>query len=116
MSRKPTPVSNNAQPSPVPREVRFRYESATAKTVFLAGSFNDWSFDRLPMKKRADGIWHAKVMLQPGPHEYRYIVDGDWQNDPHACGVVPNEFGTCNCVVEVREKRRLRVRPQGAQT
>lgn len=100
MSRKQTLSSKNTEPLPKLREVQFRYESSTAKAVFLAGDFNGWSFDSLPLRLNGDGLWHAKVKLPPGRHEYRFIVDGDWQNDPHACGVVPNEFGSCNCVVE----------------
>ncbi|MBI4326488.1 MAG: isoamylase early set domain-containing protein [Chloroflexi bacterium] len=101
MSRKQTIHSRTPQPTPKRSAVQFRYESATAKTVFLAGDFNHWSFDGLPLRRNGDGLWHAKVQLPPGRHEYRFIVDGDWQNDPHACGVEPNEFGSCNCVLEV---------------
>lgn len=82
-------------------EVEFAYESPAAKEVYLAADFNNWSFNGLPMVRDEKGVWRARVQLSPGRHEYRFIVDGDWQNDPHACGVVPNEFGSCNCVVEV---------------
>ena len=38
--------------------------------------------------------------LAPKRHEYRFIVDGEWQDDPHAAIQVPNEFGSSNCVLE----------------
>lgn len=87
--------------NPSQHEVEFRYECSAAKEVYLAGDFNNWSFDCLPLQRNGDGIWTARVRLSPGRHEYRFIVDGDWQNDPHACGVIPNEFGSCNCTVDV---------------
>lgn len=83
------------------REVEFKHESPNAKEVCVAGDFNAWSFNSLPLSKDEQGVWHIRVPLSPGRHEYRFIVDGDWQNDPHACGFTPNEFGSCNCVLEV---------------
>lgn len=81
-------------PSGADHEVEFIYESATAKEVCLAGDFNGWNLNSLPLGKDANGTWRIRVAVAPGHHEYRFIVDGDWQNDPHACGFVPNEFET----------------------
>ena len=53
----------------------------TAKTVFLAGDFNDWNPKSLPMK-RTDGEWIYTVHLSPGKHLYKFIVDGIWIVDP----------------------------------
>lgn len=86
-------------------DVEFVYESPAAKEVFVAGDFNNWSFTSLPMRKDEKGRWRIHVPLSPGRHEYRYIVNGDWQNDPCASAFVPNEFGSCNCVVEVAETK-----------
>lgn len=93
--------STEVRPAPPLQEVEFSYGSADAKEVCLAGDFNNWSFNGLPLRKDAQGIWRVRLLVAPGRHEYRFIVDGDWQNDPHACGFVPNEFGSCNCIVEV---------------
>lgn len=68
--------------------------------VCLSGGFNNWSFNSLPMCKDEKGVWRLRLPLPPGRHEYRYIVDDDWQNDPCACSYVPNEFGSCNYVLE----------------
>jgi|SRR5579883_747824 1,4-alpha-glucan branching enzyme len=81
-------------------EVEFAYESPTAKEVYLAGDFNNWSFNSLPMRKDEKGVWLLRLPLTVGRHEYRYIVDGDWQNDPCAGGYASNGFGSCNCVAE----------------
>lgn len=99
MKRKPNPklLATLAEKT---IEVEFIYESSTAKDIYLAGDFNNWSFNSLPMRKDEDGVWRVRLPLTAGRHEYRYMVDGDWQNSPCAGGYVPNEFGSCNCVVE----------------
>lgn len=99
MSRKQ--ILKAKRPDHGRHEVEFRYESPEAKEVHLAGDFNQWSSRTMPMLRDERGVWRIRVPLAPGRYEYRFIVDGDWQNDPNACGVIPNEFGSCNCVVEV---------------
>lgn len=99
-NRKTQNTDANSQPKTL--EVEFDYKSTEAKEVFLAGDFNNWDFQNLPMKKDLTGTWHVRLPLHPGNYEYRFIVDGDWRNDPHACGFRPNEFGSSNCVLEVQ--------------
>lgn len=83
------------------RKVAFKYRASEARSVRLAGSFTRWETQAVPMKRGRDGTWKAEVTLPPGRHEYRFLVDGAWQNDP-ACGAcAPNPFGAMNCVVEV---------------
>lgn len=53
----------------------------SAKSVFLSGSFNQWSTMQLPMLKTDTG-WTACIVLPPGKHLYKYIVDGRWMSDP----------------------------------
>ena len=92
----------------------FDYESPSAGQVYLTGDFNNWDFHSLPMKKDKGGLWRLTLRLKPGVYQYRFIVDGDWQNDPFACGYHPNEFGSSNCILEVRvdsQKQRASLRP-----
>ena len=77
------------------------YEAPEAKEVYLAGDFNNWSLDSLPLHRSADGVWRTRVALTPGEHQYRLIVDGTWQDDPRARAFVANEFGSQNCVLRV---------------
>jgi AMP-activated protein kinase-like protein len=42
------------------------------------------------------------VLLQPGHYEYRFVVDGQWQDDPMASRFAANSFGGLNCVVDVK--------------
>jgi hypothetical protein len=54
------------------------------------------------MTKAEDGIWRAKVKLPPGTYHYRFIVDGEWHDDPACTLRIPNEFGGSNILREVR--------------
>ena len=83
------------------REVRFELLDPGAHKVYLAGDFNDWKPDSLLMQKGCDGNWGASVDLKPGSHEYRFVVDGVWKDDPWAQRRVANSYGSCNCVVQV---------------
>lgn len=69
-----------------------------AKKVFVAGDFNDWNPEVLPMKK-IDGVWTAEVFLGRGKHKYKFIVDGNWITDPGNKLVEDNEFNSGNSIV-----------------
>jgi 1,4-alpha-glucan branching enzyme len=54
------------------------------------------------LKKQRDGSWTATVPLEPGVHEYRFLVDGQWRDDETCRSRKPNAFGAQNCVREVQ--------------
>jgi len=67
------------------REVTFRYKApAGTKTVFLAGTFNDWKPDVLEMEgPDASGRFQKKMVLDAGDYEYKFVIDGKhWRQDP----------------------------------
>ena len=82
--------------------VRFQLDAPAAKTVLLAGDFTDWGAS--PRKMRRAGArsntFVALVPLPPGAHQYRFIVDGQWMEDPEAESV-PNPYGSRNSVCRV---------------
>ncbi len=82
--------------------VEFTYYAPAAKKVCLAGKFNSWNTNSLPMKKGKDGVWKISIKLQPGRHEYKYFVDNAWAQNEPCSDKVPNAFGTYNCVMGVR--------------
>ena len=86
----------------VTTKVEFEYYAPQAKKVEVAGTFNSWNPSETPLKKERDGKWRASVSLASGRYEYRYHVDGDWQNDQRPVECVPNAFGSWNCVLEIR--------------
>jgi 1,4-alpha-glucan branching enzyme len=82
------------------KEVKFVFEAPEAKSVHVAGSFNDWDNGATPMKK-SKGIWKRNIKLAPGTYEYRFCVDGEWRNDPQGTELKQNPFGTENNVLIV---------------
>ncbi len=89
------------------RKITFAFEAPGAREVVLAGSFNDWSLKKHPMKRDGQGVWTRSVMLLPGSYEYKYYVDGQWCEDPCNERCCPNCFGGSNNVVKVCSKRSL---------
>ena len=77
------------------KRVHFRLDAPDAEEVKLVGSFNGWNLSARPLKRGKDGIWQTYRLLRPGVYEYRFVVDGDWADDPEA-DRVPNEFGSEN--------------------
>ena len=53
-----------------------------ASRVMVAGSFNDWSVDRHPMKRSKNGDFTLDLALHAGKeHEFRFVIDGTrWEN------------------------------------
>ncbi|MFK7781845.1 hypothetical protein [Psychroserpens sp.] len=81
--------------------VRFRlrgYESANK--VIIAGSFNKWNEHVFKMYKIENG-WELKLQVKPGSYEYRFIVDGQWMEDPSNPDKVRNEFNEFNSHINV---------------
>ena len=58
----------------------FLRENKNANRVMLAGSFNNWDPDALPMIKTDSG-WIAYVKLGPGKYWYKFIINGNWSTD-----------------------------------
>jgi 1,4-alpha-glucan branching enzyme len=85
--------------------VQFAYFNPEAREVFVAGTFNDWQSHKTPMVKTGGDQWSTELRLKPGRYEYRFIVDGQWEDDPMAARFVANSFGGLNCVVEVKPPR-----------
>jgi len=46
-------------------------------------------------------VWKVSVELPPGVHHYRFLVGGEWRDDPECIVRVPNPFGGQNAVRQV---------------
>ena len=62
--------------------IPFVFPAPAARRVSLAGDFNNWDPEDMPMYKGSDGVWYLTVSLPPGRHEYRFVADGVWQDNP----------------------------------
>ncbi len=78
--------------------VEFSLLAPQAQSVFLAGDFNQWNLSSHPLNSDKEGVWKVSIPLNPGRYEYRFFVDGGWQNDPACSSVVENPFGSSNCL------------------
>ena len=77
------PDGRTAPPGmPQPRFVRFTLKAKDAKQVFLAGDFNLWRKDKLPMARLKKDEWSVLVSLPAGRYRYRFVVDGKELADP----------------------------------
>jgi 1,4-alpha-glucan branching enzyme len=81
----------------------FKFYAPQAKKVELGGDFNNWKANKNPLTKDASGNWKTSLKLKSGRYQYRYLVDGIWQNAQEPVECVPNAFGSWNCVVEVKK-------------
>ena len=83
------------------RKVHFSVESARAREVFLMGDFNSWNPKAHPMKSNGNGLWVKSVIIPPGKYEYKFLIDGDWKEDPGNEQTCPNCFGTMNSILDL---------------
>ena len=80
--------------------VQFRLDAPTARKVQLAGNFTDWKAT-VPLNRTAAGTWTVVVPLDPGVHNYAFVVDGrEWVADPMA-PAVSDGFGGKNSQLAV---------------
>ena len=86
------------------RAVILTYQDAPGKNVMVAGSFNDWQPVRKLEDKNNDGTYRCRLLLAPGEYQYKFQIDGEWRSDPANPNIVPNEFGSLNNVLIVKEK------------
>lgn len=64
--------------SSVGRPVELSCHAPEAHAVMVAGTFNGWRPEESPLKRQADGHWQTMLLLAPGHHEFKFIVDGQW--------------------------------------
>ncbi len=81
--------------------VWFRLDAPNAKEVKIAGDFSEWEISAKQLEHKEDGIWEIGVSLPPGIYEYKFLVDGEWWNDPRGGDIVMNPFGSQNNVLQI---------------
>ncbi|HSM36395.1 MAG TPA: glycogen-binding domain-containing protein [Longimicrobiales bacterium] len=81
--------------APAPILVHFRLDAPEATSVSLAGDFTGWE-PSYELYQTAPGVWTVSVALDPGVHDYAFVVDGErWTPDPLAASV-DDGFGGVN--------------------
>jgi 1,4-alpha-glucan branching enzyme len=81
--------------------VEFNFYRPQAGRVHLAGDFNGWRTDGVPMVRTPGGYWQTRLHLPVGEFKFRYCADGQWFTDFGAFGVEHGDHGL-NSVVRVQ--------------
>jgi 1,4-alpha-glucan branching enzyme len=84
-----------------PHKENFSFTAPEAMSVLLVGDFTHWQGHPRSMRKGPDGIWSTSIDLTPGKHTYRFIVDGEWRDDPECAIHIPNPYGSEDMVRQV---------------
>ncbi|MBN1825105.1 MAG: hypothetical protein JW958_02485 [Candidatus Eisenbacteria bacterium] len=96
-------VAEAGPPEVVEGGVRFTFRSPGAARVNLAGEFNGWSADAMPMQRGDGGAWNLVVPLAPGTYRYKFVVNGtDWKEDPDNPTKVDDNYGGFNSLLVVK--------------
>ena len=84
-------------------KVTFTVPAEGAKKVAVVGSFNEWNTEATPLKKLKNGSFKGTVDLEAKTsHEFRYLVDGEYQNETEADAFAWNDFaGAENSVISL---------------
>ena len=94
------PVSERF-PAMEEQEIVLTILAPEAKAVEVAGNFNSWLPDMTPLTDMGGGNWVVRLMLRSGKYEYRFVVDGQWIEDPQASERVINSDGEFNSSITV---------------
>lgn len=79
----------------------FSISAPQAKEVHIVGDFNDWKLGEDSSMINNNGRWVKKLPLNPGKYHYRFVVDGEWVEDPDNPTKATNPFGQMNSLIEI---------------
>ncbi len=69
--------------------------------VKIAGDFTNWDKGAIYMARSGkSGEWTASIKAEPGEHQYRFLLDGNWYTDP-STEHIANSFGSENSILRV---------------
>ncbi len=91
------------------KAVLFEVEANQDSKVFVAGTFNEWNPTTHPLEYHVeDEIFRATLLLEPGTHEYKFVIDGVWSLDVKCPQWVINDNGIANSVLHVSDTHTQR--------
>lgn len=82
-------------------EINLSIKAPGAKEVYLAGEFNNWQLDKNSLMEQNNGSWTKRLNLDNGKYRYRFVIDGNWVEDPANPLTQLNTYGTFDSLLEV---------------
>lgn len=84
-------------------KVTFSVEAKEAETAAVIGDFNNWDPKAGELTKSKSGVFKGIFNVdKDASYEFKYLIDGNYVNDPEADSYKWNDFaGTENSVLEV---------------
>ena len=82
----------------------FVYHDDEARSVSLAGDFNNWNAASNPLTKHTSGLWLCNFATPgSGRYEYKFVVDGNrWIEDPSNGMRISDGYDGLNSVLVIR--------------
>lgn len=78
-------------------KVTFTVPAKDANEVLVAGNWNNWNAKAEPLKKLKNGTFKGTVNLESGnSYEFKYVVDGQWQNEEQADAFTWSEYASAD--------------------
>ncbi len=89
-------------------KVTFKLPKAAAlgaRVVSIVGDFNNWSISENKMEKLKNGDFKLTLSLSCNrEYQFRYLIDANrWENDWFADKYIPNEHGSDDSVVIIKD-------------
>lgn len=83
-------------------ETIFSINAPGAKEVHVTGDFNSWKLDDNSRMAADNGVWKKKLNLDAGSYRYRFVIDGEWREDPDNPLKEKNPYGNMDSLIHVQ--------------
>ncbi len=83
-------------------DITLSIKAPEAKEVYLAGEFNNWKLDENSRMEQNNGCWTKRLNLNQGKYRYRFVIDGNWVEDPANPLTQINTYGTLDSLLEIK--------------
>ena len=88
--------------------VLFTFQNKNAKSIAVAGSFNNWDSQQYLLKKNKYNVWYITIPLPKGIVEYKFIINNQqWTNDLINTNKAMDSFNGAKSIFEIKEGVKL---------
>ncbi|MCK9604427.1 MAG: AAA family ATPase [Candidatus Omnitrophica bacterium] len=82
-------------------EIVLSISAPQASQVHVTGDFNGWKISDDTRMEHVNGSWNKKLNLKGGKYRYRFVVDGQWIEDPNNLAKEMNPYGQMDSLLEI---------------